>query len=386
MNLLIAPAKLADVARTAALAVRLQRDLRFPILNCCRLTAGGNLSIFGTDLDSGIAAWADCDVVEPGEAIVDARKLADITAKLRGDVSIHTTATHLVVKCGRSQFTLTLLPADDYPPPLVVDGGIPSVELGAADIAALFAAAATAAATRDDRIYLAGPALFGEPTDFGHRLCGVGTDAVALSYAATAAGCSDLGKGRIIHRATCKLAVDLFAGTGAAMRLTDNLVDLTSDSVQLVAKLIGAEPTAWRSMVPPVEMTNTAIVARADLQASLERCFAVIHHLTGDLAKRAPSVTLSWDASVCEELRVAFGDIRSAPACRDAVATKVLTGRVNISIDPKRLLHLLAGLEGDDICLSGKDRASPLRVDAGPDRFAVLSPVREFAHIEEDAA
>jgi hypothetical protein len=133
-------------------------------------------------------------------------------------------------------------------------------------------------------------------------------------------------------------------------------------------------------------MTNTAMLARADLQAALERCFAVINNLTGDLAKRAPSVTLSWDASVCEEVRVAFGDIRNAPACRDAVATKVLTDKVNVSIDPKKLLRLLEGLEGDDFCLSAKDRASPLRVDAGPNRFVVLNPVREFAHIEEDAA
>jgi hypothetical protein len=89
---------------------------------------------------------------------------------------------------------------------------------------ALFAGAGTAAATKDDRIYLAGPVLFGEPSDFGHRLCGVGTDGVALSYAATTAPCPDMGKGRIVHRDTCKRAVDLFGKTGASMRLSDNLV------------------------------------------------------------------------------------------------------------------------------------------------------------------
>jgi DNA polymerase III sliding clamp (beta) subunit (PCNA family) len=106
MNLLISSTKLADVARTAVRAVRHYRDSKSPILNCCRLTAGGNLSIYGTDLDTGIAAAAECDVIEPGEAAVDAQRLADIAAKLKGDVCINHTANDLVIKCGRSRFAL----------------------------------------------------------------------------------------------------------------------------------------------------------------------------------------------------------------------------------------------------------------------------------------
>jgi DNA polymerase III sliding clamp (beta) subunit (PCNA family) len=386
MKLLIASTKLAKAARTAALAVRHEMGRRSAILNCRRRTGDGNLSIYGSDLDTGITALANCDVIEPGEAIVNVQRLADITAKFRGDVLIHTAANDLVVECGRSRFALTMLPIDDAPPPLAVEGDSPAIALTAADVMALFAGAAAGAASDDKQIYLSGPVLFSESTDFGHRLCAVGTDGVVLSYVATTAGCPDLGKGRIIHRRTCKRAVDLFGETGAVVRLSENLVELASDSVQLVAKLIGAEPTAWRSMVPPVEMINTAIVARADLQGSLERCMAVINHLTGDLTKSSPSVTLWWDASVCEEVRTAYGDIGSAPACRDAVPAKALTGRVAVSINPKHLLHLLEGLGGDDISLSAKDRASPLRVDAGPDRFAVLSPMRDFLHISEEAA
>jgi hypothetical protein len=55
MNILIASSKLADVTRTAARSVPHQRDRKHPVLNCCRLTAGGNsLSICGTDLATGI--------------------------------------------------------------------------------------------------------------------------------------------------------------------------------------------------------------------------------------------------------------------------------------------------------------------------------------------
>jgi DNA polymerase III subunit beta len=100
VKLSISATKLADAARSAAVAVRADQGRRFPALKCCRLAAGGNLAIYGTDLDAGITAIADCNVIEPGEAIVDARNLADIAGKLKGDVRIEATATELVIKCG----------------------------------------------------------------------------------------------------------------------------------------------------------------------------------------------------------------------------------------------------------------------------------------------
>jgi DNA polymerase III subunit beta len=178
MHILIHSRELANAARLAAKAIRADVGRRIPILKCCRLTAGGNLSVYGTDLDTSITAIADCDVVEPGEAIVDAQKLADIAAKLPqgGDVRIETTADGLTVKCGRSRFTLTTQPLCDYPDPLAVDGDNPPIELTAADIMVLFAGATAGAARDDKRIYLSGAVLFSEETSDGLRLCAVGSD------------------------------------------------------------------------------------------------------------------------------------------------------------------------------------------------------------------
>jgi DNA polymerase III subunit beta len=386
VNLFISASKLANAARSAALAVRYEKDRRFPILNCCRLTGDGNLRIYGTDLDTGIASVADCDVLEPGEAAVDAQRLADIAAKIRGDVSIQTTANGLVVKCGRSRFLLTMQSLDDFPAPLAVDGDSSEILLAAADIMAVFADAAAGAASSDARMYLAGPALFSEPIDSGYRLCAVGTDGVMLSYAATAAACPNLGAGVIIHRDTCKIAARLFGRTGAAMRLNSNLIELTSADRRLAAKLIGAEPTAWRAMVPPADVANTALIARADLVAALEKCLAVVSNLTGNLARGAPNVNLRWDAATGSELPVSFGDIRGAPAVLDAIPTEELSGKINIIADPRKLLRLLEGFDGASVRLTAGGRDTPLRIDVGSDRFAVLSPIRSFSRISEEAA
>jgi DNA polymerase III sliding clamp (beta) subunit (PCNA family) len=205
VNLLISAAELVDAARSAALAVRADQGKRIPILNCCRLTADSNMTIYGTDRNTGITAIADCDVIEPGEVAVDAKALADIAGKLKGDVCISRTADELIIKSGRSRFMLTMQPVEDCPEPLAVEDSSPAIALSAADILAEFAGAA-GAAQDDKRIYVAGPVLFSEPTDSGHRLCGVGADGVALSYAATATACPELNSGIIVHRETCKLA------------------------------------------------------------------------------------------------------------------------------------------------------------------------------------
>jgi DNA polymerase III subunit beta len=398
MNILICSTSLAAAARVAAKAARTDRQAG--ILGCCRLTAGTNLSVYGTDLDTGITAIADCEVLEPGEAVIDAQKLADIAAKLPrgGDVRIEATADGLTVKCRRSRFTLTMQDLDDHPPPLAVEDDSPSIELTAADIMNLFAGAAAGAARDDRRIYLAGPVLFGDPTETGHRLCGVGADNVALSYAGTDANCPDLGAGIIVHRDTCKLAVDLFGDTGAALRISKSIIELASDSVRLTAKLVDSTPSAWRSMVPPDCAPNSALVDTKHLKAALERCAAVYNNLTGDVAKRAPSLKIRWDAGASYgDVCISYGDLRTPPAALDVIPAVALSNAADISLDPRKLVRLLEELEGapagemgegePSLLLSvGDQPGDPLRIDADLDRFVLLSPMRDFSHITEEAA
>jgi DNA polymerase III sliding clamp (beta) subunit (PCNA family) len=403
MHILIAAASLAAVARTAARAVRQQRNSRFPILNCCRLTAGGDLAGYATDLDTAIAATATADVVEPGEACVDAHRLAEIASKIKGGATVETTEgrDQLTIRCGRSRFTLSTHSAEDYPLALEIDDGVPSTEVSAADVVAIFAGAAAASARGSERIYLAGPAIFSELKDDAERLCAAGTDAIALSYAATAAACPDLGAGVIVHRDTCKLAVDLFGKTGAVMRVSKNLVELRSESVRLCAKLVDALPVTWRSMVPAMPVGNNVLVKRVDLQNALEQCAAVFTNLPYEAGqpKRAPSVRIRWSAAG-EDVRVSYGAPGAEWSALITIPDQSMSGKADVSVSPIMLMRLLEdlqvpeltdidqleGLEADSICLStGGHPGDPLRIDASADRFAVIGQMREFA-VEDEAA
>jgi DNA polymerase III subunit beta len=401
MQMLIDSANLANAARIAAKAIRADHSRRNTILKCCRLTAGTNLRVYGTDLDTGITALADCDVIEPGEAVVDAQKLADIAGKLpRGaDVRVETIDGDLIIKCRRSRFTLTMQPLDDYPPELALEDAALPIDLTAADVMALFAGAAAGAARDDKRIYLAGAVLFSEETELGLRLCAVGADGVALSYAGTTAACPGLGAGIIVHRDTCKLTVDLFGDNGAALRINSNVVELASDSVRLTAKLVDSTPTAWRSMVPPGCATNSALVATKDFKRALERCAAVYGNLTGDVAKRAPILRIRWEVGASDgaDVCISFGDLRAAPAALDVISAIALSGDADISVDPRKLARLLEELDGaaagemgegePSLSLSvGDQPGDPLRIDAGLDRYVVVGQMRDFSHITEEAA
>jgi DNA polymerase III sliding clamp (beta) subunit (PCNA family) len=122
MNLLIAAAPLADATRTAARGVHADGHRPNSVLNCVRLTAEIGLDIRGTNLDMDVRATLGCHVLEPGEAVVDAQKLSAITSKFKGDVRIEGAADHLIIKNGRSRFSLTKRFIEYFPPPLVVDG------------------------------------------------------------------------------------------------------------------------------------------------------------------------------------------------------------------------------------------------------------------------
>jgi DNA polymerase III sliding clamp (beta) subunit (PCNA family) len=354
---------------------------RIPVLGGARLVANGSLSIYGTNLFTGIAAIAECDVKEPGQTVIDAGKLSEVAGKLRGNVSIRTSfgpPASVKINCGRSRFALVTLPVGDFPVPLVVDSDMTAIDLSAADVAAVFSGAANASADDEKKIYLAGPALFSEPVADGYRLCGVGTDSVCLSYAATSAGCPDLGSGVLIHRDTCKLAVNLFGKTGAAVRWNSNIVEFASTDRRLTAKLIEASPAAWRTMVQPTDEANAAVLARAELVAALERCAAVYDHLTADVGKKAPLVRIQWDAESDPDVTVSFRQLTAPPAALDVITPVSVTGAVNKEIDPSRLLKLLEGVRSETVLLSaGAHYRDPLRVDAGGDRFVVLAPRTE---------
>ncbi|SIS14154.1 DNA polymerase III, beta subunit [Aquipseudomonas alcaligenes] len=96
-----------------------ERRQTLPVLsNVLLVVEGQQLSLTGTDLEVELVGRVTLeDSAEPGEITVPARKLMDICKSLPSDalIDIRVDEQKLVVKAGRSRFTLSTLPANDFP-------------------------------------------------------------------------------------------------------------------------------------------------------------------------------------------------------------------------------------------------------------------------------
>ncbi|RLA32790.1 MAG: DNA polymerase III subunit beta, partial [Gammaproteobacteria bacterium] len=135
-----------------------ERRQTMPILaNVLLVAKEGKVAITATDLEVELVASAEAEVDAPGEVTVPARKLLDICRALPDDasVSVSLSGEKLVVKSGRSKFSLTTLPAAEFPTVEDIDAG-QSVEVSQALLGKLLDKTHFAMAQQDVRYYLNG--------------------------------------------------------------------------------------------------------------------------------------------------------------------------------------------------------------------------------------
>ncbi|MGD9471831.1 MAG: DNA polymerase III subunit beta [Novosphingobium sp.] len=160
-----------------------ERRNTIPILSNVLIEAAGDgtVKVMATDLDLQVVeSLSAVSVDSPGAITVSAHLLFDIARKLPdgSQVSLEAADNRMVVKSGRSRFSLPTLPRDDFP--MIVEGDLPtSFEISARVLAELIDRTRFAISTEETRYYLNGiflhvsdeaqPVLKAAATD-GHRL------------------------------------------------------------------------------------------------------------------------------------------------------------------------------------------------------------------------
>src|SRR5579862_83377 len=95
-----------------------ERRQTMPILSNVLLSAReSRLRVTGTDLEVELVAAAEVSVQQPGDITVPGRKLLDIFRSLpeKTSVTLSTEGERVSVRAGRSRFTLSSLPAAEFP-------------------------------------------------------------------------------------------------------------------------------------------------------------------------------------------------------------------------------------------------------------------------------
>ncbi|MDG1582902.1 DNA polymerase III subunit beta [Pseudomonas sp. GOM6] len=229
-----------------------ERRQTLPVLsNVLLVVEGQQLSLTGTDLEVELVGRVALeDSAEPGEITVPARKLMDICKSLPSDalIDIRLDEQKLVVKAGRSRFTLSTLPANDFP--TVEEGpGSLTFTLVQSKLRRLIDRTSFAMAQQDVRYYLNGMLL---EVQTG-VLRAVATDGHRLAMCAMQASIEQNEKHQVIvpRKGILELARLLTEQDGeVAIVLGQNHIRATTGEFTFTSKLVDGKFPDYERVLP----------------------------------------------------------------------------------------------------------------------------------------
>jgi len=345
-----------------------ERRNTIPILSNVLIEArdDGSLRLMATDLDLQVDESVPANVTQAGATTLSAHTLFDIIRKLPEGSQVELSAADgkMQVNAGRSRFSLSTLPRDDFP--VIAEGELPTrFELPAATLRQIIEKTRFAISTEETRYYLMGiflhlidDQLRAAATD-GHRLARVtvakpdGADgmpdvivprkAVAELY-------------RLLEEVEGTVEVSLSAtkvrfGLGSAV-LTSKLIDGTFPDYNRVI------PTANDKLLKLDPKSFSAGVDRVSTIAS-EKTRAV--KMSVDRDKITLSVTSPENGVATEEIPADYG-----------------SDGLEIGFNARYLLDILGEIDGDLVEVHLADAAAPtlLRENDKSNALYVLMPMR----------
>lgn len=262
--------KLLSVLQSVAGIVEKRHTL--PILaNVLLRKAGPNVQFTTSDLEIQIRTTADMD----GDAgsfttTVGARKLIDILRTMPGDqtVSIESSQNKLILKGGKSKFTLQTLPAEDFPLVQEAPSFGPKFSVPQKTLKDLLNQVSFAMAVHDIRYYLNGILFVAE----GKQLSLVATDGHRLAFASATLDVEVPRQEVILPRKTVLELQRLLSDAEGAieMQFANNQAKFAFGGMEFVTKLVEGKFPDYNRVIPK-NHKNSVTLGRAPLLQSLQR-------------------------------------------------------------------------------------------------------------------
>ena len=350
-----------------------ERRTTIPILSNVKLEGrSSSLSLNATDMDLDIIESVPADVVRPGATTAPAHTFYEIVRKLpegsQVEVEYNADDGQLTLRSGRSKFSLSCLPVEDFP---VLSGGdLPfSFTLAAVELKTLIDRTRFAISTEETRYYLNGIYLHAATGANGDVLRAVATDGhrlarVDVTLPAGAAGMP----GVIIPRKTVAELRKLIEETDSeiTVSLSETKLKFAFGDAVLTSKLIDGTFPDYERVIPADNDKILEVNCKSFAQAvdrvsaiSTEKSRAIKLSLekgTATLSASSPE-----NGSAVEEIEA---DYQSTP--------------LEIGFNSRYLMDILAQVEGESARFAMADAASPTVVREVADGGAiyVLMPMR----------
>ena len=356
---------LTDALGTCGRAVS-SRSGALPVLTGIRVElTGDRLTITGTDLELTIAMEVEVAGGRDGVAVVPARLVNDVVRSLEpGAVQVDVHDEVADIEAGRSQFSLRLIPAEDFPrgsEPAGTPVAIPGKEFAQA-----LRQVVPAASGDDSRPILTGVLVAAEGE--GVRL--VATDSYRLSLR-DLPGTAVLPEGQRVllpSRALGELARLLgsgHAGDDVVLRLGERDASFEVGRARLTTRVIEGEFPNYRGLIPHSH-PNRLYVSRDVLLDAVRRVRL--------LARESTPVRLVMRPDGLDLMAVTQ-DVGQAHESLDA---RFDGGELTVAFNPEYLVDGLDVTPGDDVVLETLDARNPavLRSQGNDDFLYLLMPVR----------
>jgi DNA polymerase III subunit beta len=260
------------LAALQSVAGIVERRHTLPILaNVLLRKTGAALQLTTSDLEIQIRTTAQLDGDDGNLAItLGARKLIDILRTMPGDqsVSLESSAGKLILKGGKSRFTLQSMPAEDFP--LVQESASfgPVFSVPQKTLKSLLGQVSFAMAVHDIRYYLNGILFVAE----GKQLSLVATDGHRLAFASAMLDVEVPKQEVILPRKTVIELQRLLSDKEGAieMQFAANQAKFSFDGMEFVTKLVEGKFPDYNRVIPR-NHKNIITLGRVALLASLQR-------------------------------------------------------------------------------------------------------------------
>ena len=260
------------LAALQSVAGIVERRHTLPILaNVMVRKTGSQLQLTTSDLEIQIRTTAELGGDDGTFATtLGARKMIDILRTLPGDqtVSLENTGGKLILKGGKSRFTLQSMPAEDFPLVQEAPSFGPAFSVPQKTLKSLLGQVSFAMAVHDIRYYLNGILFVAE----GNSLSLVATDGHRLAFASATLDVEVPKQEVILPRKTVLELQRLLSDKDGAIELqfATNQAKFSFDGMEFVTKLVEGKFPDYNRVIPR-NHKNIITLGRQPLLACLQR-------------------------------------------------------------------------------------------------------------------
>ncbi len=349
-----------------------EKKVTMPILSNVLIEAqGSSVSFTATDLEIGIKGTHPAQVIKEGRATVSAKKLYEVVKELpEKTVSLRLKENNWVeVSCGKSNFKIMALPAENFPSLPVPD----ETDLFSIDVATLkemIAKTIFAVSTDESRYNLTGVYFVRKEGEEGKVLRMVATDGYRLSLIdrSLKTPLTGLDEGILLPRkglAELDKILDE-AGETVSFKLKENNFILKNENVLLIMRLLDAEFPDYRQVIP-AQSKRKIRMKRGQTEESLHRVSLLSSEKTRGVKFHFSNGALEFSAY--------NPDMGEA---KEEIPIEYKAEDITVGFNSRFVLDVLGVLESEDILLELEDGVSPavLRPENDAQHTCVIMPMR----------